>query len=139
MLARTLEVSTVPAERRQAERKRVGCPAQLHLTSGIRVCMLMDLSTSGARIQLGDALRVGAEGLLKWQSHEAFCSVVWVADGMVGLMFDRALAPAMLDETLKEEEERRTGPIASVRNIPLGQKRSRLLFGGAATDRASYD
>ena len=69
MLARTLEVSTVPTERRGAERSRVGCPAQLHLTSGIRVCMLVDLSTSGARIQLLEGRRVGSEGLLKWQSH----------------------------------------------------------------------
>lgn len=133
MLAQTLEVSVDPIERRGAERNRVGCPAQLHLTTGIRVCVLWDLSTSGARIELGDALRVGAEGLLKWQSHEAFCTVVWVADGMVGLMFDRALGTAMLDETLREEE-RRSGPVASVRNIRLGQKRSRLLFSSAAAD-----
>lgn len=115
----------IAPERRSADRSRVSCPAQLHLTSGIRVGALWDLSTTGARIQMTEPPRPGAEALLRWQDYEAFCRVIWVAEDMCGLAFHRPLAPGMLDETLSEEE-RRTGPAAQVRNIPLGRKRSHL-------------
>ncbi len=127
MLTQTLARPPVSIERRSADRSRVSTPAQLHLTSGIRVGALWDLSTGGARFEARDPPRVGVEALLKWQSHEVFCRVAWSADGMCGLAFHRPLSPTMFEDTL-EEEERRTGPVAKVRNIPLGRKRSRLLF-----------
>jgi hypothetical protein len=118
-------VAAVPVERRGSERSPIGCPAQLHLTIGIRVGSLWDLSETGARFQSEHPPRVGMEALIKWQSHEAFCKIVWVTGDMCGLAFDRPLSRMMLDESLKEEA-RRTGPVAAVSNIPLGQKRSRI-------------
>ena len=118
-------LATVPAERRGAIRNPVECPAQLHLTVGIRPGMVADLSTSGARFQTDNPPPTGMTALLKWQDYEAFCKVVWSRDGMCGVQFDRPLSPAMLDGTL-QEDARRNGPIAAVGNIPLGQRRSRL-------------
>ncbi len=124
------QVAAVPDERRSAERSRIDCPAQLHLTIGVRFGSLWDLSLGGARVRVSDPPRVGSEVLLKWQSHEAFCHVIWATEDMCGLSFDRALSPEMLDESLKEEQEaaktRPAGPVAAVGNIPLGQKRRRF-------------
>ena len=121
------EVAAVPVDRRGADRTRIDCPAQLHLTTGIRFGSLWDLSLGGARVQVSDPPRVGSEVLLKWQSHEAFCHVIWATEDMCGLSFDRPLSPEMLDESLKEEQEAKpAGPVAAVGKIPLGQKRRRF-------------
>jgi hypothetical protein len=117
--------AAVPVERRESERARTQCPAQLHLTTGVRFGQLWDLSETGARVELEDPPRRGTEALLKWQSHEALGRVVWAQDDMCGVMFFKPLPRTMLDETLREEA-RPVGPAASVTNIPLGQKRSRL-------------
>ena len=114
----------IPVERREAERTRTHCPAQLHLTTGMRPGELRDLSETGARVQIEAPPRPGTEALLKWQSHEALCRVVWAKDDMCGVMFFRRLPRTMLDETL-QEEARPAGPPATVTNIPLGQKRRR--------------
>ena len=127
MVSWRAEVATVPAERRGAARSRIDCPVRLHLMVGVRAGSLWDLSETGARIQLDQPPKVGAEALLKWQTYEAFCRVVWVTDDMCGIAFDRPLSSAMLDESLRQEEEERrpSGPVATVGNIPVGQKRSR--------------
>jgi hypothetical protein len=114
-----------PTERRSTERARVACPAQLHLTTGIRSGSLWDLSAGGARVAMEDPPRVGTAVLLKWQSHEAFGCVVWVRDGTCGVTFDRMLPRAMLDEGLLPQEEaaRAAGPAAAVGSIQLGRSR----------------
>lgn len=117
-------VAAVPAERRDSERTRTECPAQLHLTTGACFGSLWDLSETGARVQIKQPPRAGTEALLKWQSHEALCRVVWARDDMCGVVFFRPLSRTMLDETLREERKP-SGPTAEVTNIPLGQKRSR--------------
>jgi len=117
-------VAAVPTERRDSERTRTECPAQLHLTSGSRFGSLWDLSESGARVQVKNPPRPGTEALLKWQSHEALCRVVWAHDDMCGVVFFRPLPRTMLDETLRDAPKP-IGPTATVTNIPLGQKRSR--------------
>lgn len=131
-----------PTERRSTERARVACPAQLHLTTGVRAGALWDLSTAGARVALDDPPRVGTEVLLKWQSHEAFGRVVWVNDGMCGVTFDRMLPRAMLDEGLLPQEEaaRPAGPAAAVGSIPLGRPRfGRRNAGEASTEPVSRE
>src|SRR3569623_3558780 len=117
-------VATVPAERRGAERSRRERPAQLHLTVGIRLGTLWDLSTAGARFETDNPPPVGMTAFLKWQDHEAFCKIVRATSDSCGLMFDRPLSSALVDDSV-EEEIKRCGPIAAVGNIPLGQKRSR--------------
>ncbi len=100
-------------------------PRNCTSTTGIRAGSLWDLSAAGARVALDDPPRAGTEVLLKWQSHEAFGRVAWVADGMCGVTFDRMLPRAMLDEGLLPQEEaaRAAGPAAAVGSIPLGRSR----------------
>lgn len=104
-------------------RSRVECPAQLHLTIGMRQGMLWDLSETGARLHTPEPPRAGTTALLKWNGHEAFCKVMWATEDMCGLAFDRPLKPGMLDGTVQDNPP--AGPVAAVTNIPLGQKRSR--------------
>jgi hypothetical protein len=125
MLTRNAAVAPESAERRLADRTQVGCPAQLHLTTGIRVGTLWDLSQTGARVHTAEPPRPGTTALLKWQANEAFCKVVWSRDDMCGIAFDRPLKDGMVSETLREQIHR-AGPVASVGKIPLGQKRSRF-------------
>jgi hypothetical protein len=117
-------LAVAPADRRAANRTRIECPANLHLTIGVRQGMLWDLSTTGARIHTDNPPRTGTTALLKWQTHEAFCKVVWTTENQCGVQFDRPIARTLVDETV-EEVEQPSGPVAAVGNIPLGQKRSR--------------
>jgi hypothetical protein len=117
-------VAVVPAERRGALRYRLDCPAQLHLTSGVRHGVLLDMSETGARVQTAEPPQPGISLLLKWQSHEVFCRVIWTSGDTCGVLFDRPLSAAMLDGTI-ELAAKPPGPIAAVGKIPLGQKRSR--------------
>jgi hypothetical protein len=116
--------ATHPADRRGAARSRLECAALLQLTVGNRSGMLWDLSTGGARFQTDNPPPVGMTALLKWHSHEAFCQVVWKTADACGIAFHRPLSPSLVDNTVQEEEAR-SGPVAAVGNIPLGQKRSR--------------
>ena len=117
-------LAVAPVERRGAVRSRLECPAQLHLTVGLRAGTLWDLSTTGARFETEHPPLTGMTELLKWQAHEAFCKVMWASADSCGLAFDRPLSPAQVDQSV-EEEAKRAGPIAEVGNIPLGQRRSR--------------
>jgi hypothetical protein len=85
--------------------------------------MLSELSITGARFQTAEPPQAGLSGMLRWHTHEAFCRVVWSTGGVCGLAFDRPLKRHLLDDTL--EHDARTGPVAAVGKIPLGQKRSR--------------
>lgn len=116
-------LAQTPVERRAAPRTRLECPAKLHLTVGIRVGTLLDLSSGGARFHSDNPPPEGMTALLQWQSHEAFCKVVWATADMCGLAFDRPLSRALVEGSA--EEDARRGPAASVGNIPLGQRRSR--------------
>jgi hypothetical protein len=115
-------------DRREVERNPIECQAQLHLTTGIRFGSLRDLSPKGARVVLGNPPRIGTDALLKWQSHEAFCKVIWADDEACGLAFDRMLSREMLDDSLSPSQDtaKPNGPVAAVSSIPLGRRRSRL-------------
>ena len=109
-------------ERRGDQRARLECPARLHLTVGIRTGVLWDLSSTGARFHTDNPPPAGMTALLQWQSHEAFCKVVWATADMCGVTFDRPLSRALVEGSV--EEAARRGPAASVSNIPLGRRRS---------------
>ncbi|MEO6152777.1 MAG: PilZ domain-containing protein [Croceibacterium sp.] len=113
------------SERRAEYRNPVECPAKLHLTVAQHSGTLWDLSLTGARFQTDKPPMIGMTALLQWSSHEAFCKVMWATGEMCGLAFDRPLKPWLVDETVYEEAVR-SGPIAAVTNIPLGQRRSRI-------------
>ena len=116
--------STFATERRAMLRTRVECPAQLHLSGGMRPVTMVDLSESGAKLQSDNPPKPGVAGLLKWGPHEAFGQVVWVTGDTCGVKFDRPIERGVVLETV-ELEEQPSGPVAAVGNIPIGKKRSR--------------
>jgi hypothetical protein len=113
--------SSFVAERRGAARSRVAGEARLQTPGGDWKGLLWDLSETGARVQVQNPPSAGATALLKWESNEWFCKVVWTIGEMCGVVFERPIAAALVRNAPTE----RTGPRPSLSNIPLGQRRSR--------------
>ena len=121
----------LPIERRNAGRARADCPARLQTPGGNWYGRLWDLSETGARVQVENPPAQGVMCLISWQANEVFCKVVWSAEDMCGVQFERPLARAIVMETLGEPEpEAPAGPVASVGNIPVGQRRQRFRVAG---------
>lgn len=121
----------LPAERRAVGRARTDCPTRLQTPVKTWDGRLWDLSEVGARVQVQNPPQEGALVLLSWQSTELFCRVVWSADDMCGVLFERPISRTVVLETLGEPISELdlvsgSGPAASVGNIPIGKRRSRL-------------
>ena len=119
------QAQQLPIERRLCGRARTDCAARLQTPGGDWHGRLWDLSETGARIHVAKPPAEGVLALLKWQTNEVFCRVVWSADDMCGVAFERQLSASVVAETLGEEVIDR-GPAASVGSIPAGTRRSRL-------------
>lgn len=115
----------LPIERRMCGRARTDCAARLQTPGGDWHGRLWDLSETGARIHAANPPAEGVLALLKWNANEVFCRVVWSADDMCGVAFERPLDNSVVADTLGEAAIDR-GPAASVGSIPVGTRRSRL-------------
>jgi hypothetical protein len=115
----------LPIERRLCGRARTDCAARLQTPGGDWHGRLWDLSETGARVHAANPPAEGVLALLKWHTNEVFCRVVWSADDMCGVAFERPLSNSVVAETLGESAIDR-GPTASVASIPVGTRRSRL-------------
>ncbi len=119
--------ASLPIERRVAGRARADCPARLQTPGGTWHGRLWDISESGARVKVDNPPAQGVMCLIGWQSNEMFCRVVWSADDMCGVLFERPVPYAVVMETLGEPEpETPSGPAANVGNIPFGRRRGHL-------------
>jgi PilZ domain len=116
--------------RRTNARFRIEVPVQLRMPSGTKHGKLCDLSESGAKIMLDSPPPKGAPVLLAWDTHEVFCTTIWVAEDSCGLQFERPIARAIVLETTGQDEGAHSGPVANRSNIPMGQKRLRPGSGG---------
>lgn len=124
------EDGSLNAERRSSARFRFSMPAELHLPGGVRQGLLSDLSEGGAKITIDNPPGKGATVKLCWSRYEEFCRVIWTGDKSCGVKFERAISSAIVLETLGQDEEIISGPVADHSNIPLGRKRRRLGAGG---------
>jgi hypothetical protein len=116
-----------PMERRAAGRAHTDCPARLQTPGGDWHGRLWDLSEEGARVQVSNPPAQGVMCLISWQANELFCRIVWTADDMCGVLFERPISRAVVQQTLGEPEpEIPSGPAASVGNIPIGRRRGHL-------------
>lgn len=111
-------------ERRAVRRYAVDCPARLKMLGGDRVGRLSDLSEAGARLDTPNPPIEGVSGLLEWADQEHFCKVVWANDNSCGLVFERPVSIAIVEQA-SQTVDAPSGPVANFGNIPLGQKRSR--------------
>lgn len=121
--------SLTPIERRDHSRAEVSREVTLQLPAGLRHGYLLDLSRSGAQIEIAPQPAAGSPVLMRWDGHEAFGEVVWARGEACGVRFDKLLPEEIVGSTAAQPRIK-AGPTASVANIPLGARRSsRLLFG----------
>ncbi len=114
-----------PVERRMAARARADCPVRLQTAGGDRHGRLWDLSETGAQVLVDDPPAENSIALLKWNDVEVFCRIVWSANDMCGVMFEKPISRQTVAETVGEPAVDQ-GPAATVSNIPIGQRRSRI-------------
>lgn len=128
MISNRVVQAQLPIERRAVGRARTDCAARLQTPGGDWHGRLWDLSEAGARVQVANPPPQGAMCLIGWLANELFCRVVWSADDMCGVLFERPIPYAVVLETLGEDPkpEAASGPAASVGNIPIGRRRNRL-------------
>lgn len=90
--------------RRAAPRLRISLPAQLTAVDKVHTCILINLSRSGARIAILDALREGEGAILRCGVIDHFGIVTRSDGGMNALAFDEQLTDAMVLETRRYQE-----------------------------------
>ena len=110
-------------ERRAARRWRATCAAALETLTGESLGQLWDISETGARLKFDAPPPPGSAAILKWCEHKVRCSVVWATEDMCGVVFEDSLDSAQVSATTRLIGEVRL-PVAAVRNIPMGRKRS---------------
>ena len=134
------DIKQVQRGRRNRSRLRVRLPAKLETRTETSRVILVDLSTTGARVLSENLPKVGTEAVLHWDKYEAFGEVVW-AEGVHGgiAFFDPlteqdVLATRELDDAARLPQQGRQPPqpaaqlvrgFRPVRRMPFGI--SRLL------------
>jgi hypothetical protein len=86
------------APRRGRARLRVGVTAAIHTVNGRQRITLLNLSESGALLQLKDGEPFD-RGVLRWIDYEAFGTVVWRDGQRIALQFDEPIESAWLLDT----------------------------------------
>ena len=114
--------ATAWIERRGSERVPVSGAVRLQTAGGDWSGTLCDLSETGARVDIKRPPPVGATALLKWDGFELFCRIVWIKEDCCGVMFDKPISIAVV-ENARQETVTRNGPPANLGNIPFGKKR----------------
>lgn len=76
---------------RFANRLRLGVPAGLVLTHRSHRCLIDDISSTGARIRVEDAIESGRTAMLQFHQLRVYGTVMRWRDGECGLRFDRKL------------------------------------------------
>ena len=85
----------LPRERRLG-RLKLGIGARLALIDGEARCKILDLSLDGAKVSTDRDLYCGEAALLKIDELEAFGSIIWAHDGLIGIRFDERLTKEQL-------------------------------------------
>lgn len=77
---------------------------------GSRSAVLVDVSSSGARVRGADLPAMGDELVVNIDRVQAFASVVWSDSGECGIVFEPALQP--------DDEEYLRNLVAAARGLP---------------------
>ena len=92
-MAQSPSDKTKPAAFRRAQsRLRTRLQARIVTLYSTRTTVLLDLSLTGARVKASAEMRVDDEIVLSWARYEAFGKIVWLRDGMCGIVFDRPIS-----------------------------------------------
>lgn len=95
------------AGRRGKARLRTQMAGELLLPYGRSQCLVLDLSQTGAQLELPDPPRAGADAILYWNGFELFGTVRWAGERQCGVSFDDTLAH---DTVLKARDLYRSSP-----------------------------
>lgn len=76
---------------RNANRLRLGVPAQLQLTHETRKCLLDDISKSGARLRITRQLTPHQTAILTFHELKLYATVMWCKGAECGIKFDQPL------------------------------------------------
>ena len=76
---------------RNANRLRLGVPAQLQLTHETRTCLLDDVSKSGARLRITQPLTPHQTAVLTFHELKVYATVMWSKGAECGLRFETPL------------------------------------------------
>jgi hypothetical protein len=122
------------AGRRKQARLRVGIPARLETVHGTKTVELLNLSQTGAKIDLAQCTKVG-EAILRWLSFEAMGNIVWQDGEQLGVTFDepltadailatRNLAPSVVEDELNDAARTWITGDCKAKTEPHGRMRS---------------
>ncbi len=82
---------TRQAGKRNGNRLRLGVPAALVMTHRTCRCVIEDVSTTGARIQVEEPLGQGRMAMLNFHELRLYGTVIWCREGKCGIRFERTL------------------------------------------------
>jgi PilZ domain len=82
--------------RRGHSRLRLRQPAELITLGGQVRCGLINLSQTGARIEIAPVPRPGASAFLRFCGQEVFGTVVWSSASACGMRFDEPLTAKVM-------------------------------------------
>ena len=121
-------------ERRTSRRSRATCAACLQTLTSEEFGELWDISQTGARISIVHPPAAGETAILRWANETAMCRVVWSEDTTCGLSFEKPIDAGVVSATARligiVEQ-----PVATMGNIPVGQRRSGAVRAPAASDQ----
>jgi hypothetical protein len=86
-----MEMEAAIIGRRKSSRLRLERPACLDLVVGLRRCVVLDMSQSGARIVLKCPPKPGEFGVLQIDSLDVFGLVVWSSSKACGFRFEEEI------------------------------------------------
>lgn len=106
------DIEQVQRGRRNRSRLRIRLAATLETRTATSRVILVDLSTTGARVLAENLPKVGTEAVLRWGEHEAFGEVVWAKALHCGISFfdpiqeQDVLATRQLDDAARLPQDR---------------------------------
>lgn len=89
-MPRVSRLSARPGNR-FANRLRLGVPAGLLLTHRTHRCLIDDISSTGARVRVSEAIDSGRTAILQFHLLKVYGTVMWWREGECGIRFDRRL------------------------------------------------
>ena len=117
--------------RRAAPRLRLSLPAQLIAVEKAHTCIVLNLSRSGAKVAILDAMREGEGAILRCGVINRFAIVTRREFGLNALSFEEPLSDAVVLETRRYhenfEERQRRALIETARKWATGETDDRTV------------
>lgn len=108
------------------KRVSVDFPARLHTVWSKLDGKIADISSKGAKLQVGAPVELGGSARLFVEGREIFCDVIWSDGEACGIKFERDLPEDLLEAILRDAVES-FAPVACAQWIPMGRKRGGKL------------